>query len=88
VVALLEPLAGVVFVLDGVLIGAGDQAYLAAAGVIQTVAFLPAAWLVYAYGGGIVALWLAIGLWMAARLVTLGLRARHDAWLVTGAVRR
>jgi putative MATE family efflux protein len=88
VVALLEPIAGVVFVLDGVLIGAGDQAYLAAAGVIQTVAFLPAAWLVYAYGGGIVALWLAIGLWMAARLVTLGLRARHDAWLVTGAVRR
>jgi putative MATE family efflux protein len=88
VVALLEPIAGVVFVLDGVLIGAGDQAYLAVAGVIQTVAFLPAAWLVYAYGGGIVALWLAIGLWMTARLVTLGLRARHDAWLVTGAVRR
>jgi putative MATE family efflux protein len=87
VVALLEPIAGVVFVLDGVLIGAGDQAYLAVAGVIQTVAFLPAAWLVYAYGGGIMALWLAIGLWMAARLVTLGLRARRDAWLVTGAVR-
>jgi putative MATE family efflux protein len=88
VVALLEPIAGVVFVLDGVLIGAGDQGYLAVAGVMQTVAFLPAAWLVYAYGGGIVALWLAIGLWMAARLVTLGLRGRHDAWLVTGAVRR
>jgi putative MATE family efflux protein len=88
VVALLEPIAGVVFVLDGVLIGAGDQAYLAVVGVIQTVAFLPAAWLVHVYGGGLVALWLAIGVWMAARLVTLGLRARQDAWLVTGAVRR
>jgi putative MATE family efflux protein len=88
VVALLEPIAGVVFVLDGVLIGAGDQRYLAVAGLIQTVAFLPAAWLVYAYGGGLVALWLAIGVWMAARLVTLGLRARDDAWLVMGAVRR
>ena len=87
VVALLEPIAGAVFVLDGVLIGAGDQGYLAVAGVIQTVAFLPAAWLVHAYGGGLVALWLAIGLWMAVRLVTLGLRARRDAWLVTGAVR-
>ena len=88
VVALLEPVAGAVFVLDGVLIGAGDQAYLAAAGIVQTVAFLPAAWLVGVYGGGLVALWLAIGVWMAARLVTLGLRARQDAWLVTGAVRR
>lgn len=88
VVALLEPIAGVVFVLDGVLIGAGDQAYLAVAGIIQTVAFLPAAWLVLVYGGGLVALWLAIGVWMAARLVTLGLRARQDSWLVTGAVRR
>lgn len=88
VVALLEPIAGVVFVLDGVLIGAGDQGYLAVAGLIQTVAFLPAAWLVHAYGGGLVALWLAIAVWMAARLVTLGLRARDDAWLVMGAVRR
>lgn len=88
VVALLEPVAGVVFVLDGVLIGAGDQAYLALAGVVQTLAFLPAAWLVHDYGGGLVALWLAIGVWMTARLLTLGLRARADAWLVTGAVRR
>jgi putative MATE family efflux protein len=87
VVALLEPIAGVVFVLDGVLIGAGDMAYLAVAGVIQTAAFLPVAWLVQAYGGGLVALWLAIGVWMAARLITLGLRARSDTWLVTGAVR-
>jgi putative MATE family efflux protein len=87
VVALLEPIAGVVFVLDGVLIGAGDLAYLAVVGLIQTAAFLPAAWLVHVSGGGLVALWLAIGVWMAARLVTLGLRARNDAWLVTGAVR-
>lgn len=87
VVALLEPIAGVVFVLDGVLIGAGDMAYLAVAGVVQTAAFLPAAWLVQAYGGGLVALWLAIGLWMTVRLATLGLRARSEAWLVTGAVR-
>lgn len=87
VVALLEPVAGVVFVLDGVLIGAGDQAYLAMVGVVQTLAFLPAAWLVHASEGGLVALWLAIGVWMTARLVTLGLRARNDAWLVTGARR-
>ncbi|MCO5995067.1 MATE family efflux transporter [Actinoallomurus rhizosphaericola] len=87
IVALLQPIAGVVFVLDGVLIGAGDMAYLAVAGVIQTAAFLPVAWLAYALGGGLVSLWLAMGVWMAARLVTLGLRARTDAWSVAGAVR-
>jgi putative MATE family efflux protein len=87
VVALLQPAAGIVFVLDGVLIGAGDMRYLAIAGVLTMAAFLPAAWLVYELGGGLVALWLAIGVWMAARLLTLGLRARGDAWLVTGAVR-
>ncbi|HZB33174.1 MAG TPA: MATE family efflux transporter [Streptosporangiaceae bacterium] len=87
VVALLQPMAGVVFVLDGVLIGAGDVRYLAAAGVVTVAAFLPPAWLVSARGGGLVALWLAIGVWMTARLLTLGLRARGNAWLVTGAVR-
>ncbi|HEY7486639.1 MAG TPA: MATE family efflux transporter [Streptosporangiaceae bacterium] len=87
VVALLQPAAGVVFVLDGVLIGAGDMRYLAIAGVLTMSAFLPVAWLVYVEGGGLVALWLAIGVWMAARLATLGLRARTDAWLVTGAIR-
>lgn len=87
VVALLEPIAGYVYVVDGVLIGAGDMRFLALAGLVQTAIFLPAAWLVSTHGGGLVALWLAIGVWMIARLVTLGLRARGDAWLVTGAVR-
>ena len=88
VVAAQQPVAGVVFVLDGVLIGAGDQRYLAVAGVLSLAVFLPAAWLVYARHGGLVALWLAYSLWLAARFVTLVLRARGSAWLVTGAVRR
>ncbi|GAA4130503.1 MATE family efflux transporter [Actinomadura keratinilytica] len=87
-VALLQPVAGVVFVLDGILIGAGDGAYLAATTVIATVVFLPAALAAYGTGAGLVGLWLAIGLWMVARLITLGVRALGDAWLVTGAVRR
>lgn len=85
VVALIQPLGGAVFVLDGVLIGAGDMRYLAWAGVITLVAFLPAAWLVA--GNGIAALWLALGWWMLIRLLTLGARARTGAWLVTGAAR-
>ncbi|MFC4530838.1 MATE family efflux transporter [Sphaerisporangium dianthi] len=83
-VALLQPLAGVVFVLDGVLIGAGDRRYLAWASAITTAVYLPVAFAVVHLGGGLVALWAAFGLWMAARLVTLGSRAYGRAWLVTG----
>ncbi|MGN9786249.1 MATE family efflux transporter [Nonomuraea sp. ZG12] len=82
-VALFQPICGVVFVLDGVLIGAGDQRYLAWAGVWTTLAYLPAAFVAAEHG--IVALWCALGVWMAARLVTLGRRAMGSAWLVTGA---
>ncbi|MFG2071605.1 MATE family efflux transporter [Nonomuraea maritima] len=82
-VALFQPVCGVVFVLDGVLIGAGDQRYLAWAGVWTTLAYLPAA--LAASGLGVVALWCALVVWMLARLVTLTLRAAGPAWLVTGA---
>jgi putative MATE family efflux protein len=88
VIAAQQPVAGVVFVLDGVLIGAGDQRYLAVAGVLSLAVFLPAAWLVHAQHRGLVALWLAYSLWLGARFVTLVLRARGSRWLVTGAVRR
>jgi len=82
-----QPVAGVVFVLDGVLIGAGDQDYLAVAGLITLAAFCVAAGVVVATGSGLVALWLGYCVWMAARLVTLTLRVRGTRWIVTGAVR-
>ena len=85
VVAALQPVGGPVFVLDGVLIGAGDARFLARAGVITMLAFLPAAGAVLALDGGLVALWLAFGVFMIARLVVLTWRARGDGWLVTGA---
>jgi putative MATE family efflux protein len=87
VVAVMQPLAGWVFVLDGVLIGAGDGRFLAVASALSVLAFLPAAWAVSAYDLGLVALWAAIGVWMLARLLTLALRERGDSWVVTGALR-
>jgi putative MATE family efflux protein len=86
VAALFQPFAGAVFVLDGVLIGAGDGRYLAWAGILTLVAFLPLAFWVMAADGGLVALWWAFGAFMGARLVTLLWRERGTAWLVTGAV--
>jgi putative MATE family efflux protein len=88
VAALQQPVAGVVFVLDGVLIGAGDQRYLAVAGLVSLAVFLPAVAAVHYLHGGLVALWLAYSLWLLARFGTLVLRARGGAWLVTGATRR
>ena len=87
VVIVQQPVAGVVFVLDGVLIGAGDQDYLALAALATLAVFGAAAAIAVSSGGGLVALWLAYAAWMLARFATLTLRAQGDRWLVTGAVR-
>ncbi len=86
-VALFQPVAGVVFVLDGVLIGAGDARYLALAGIGTMLAFLPAAAVVLRWDLGLTGLWWAIGVFMLARLFFLGVRALGPRWIVTGAVR-
>jgi putative MATE family efflux protein len=85
VAALAQPLAGVVFVLDGVLIGAGDGRYLAWVGLLVLVVFLPAAWLAVAAGGALVWLWVAfVVAFMGGRGVVLVARARGDAWMRLG----
>jgi putative MATE family efflux protein len=85
VAAIAQPVAGIVFVLDGVLIGAGDGAYLARGGLVTLVVYAPVALVVAWLSGGLVAVWVAFaGLFMGARLVVLVHRARGDAWLVTG----
>lgn len=86
VLAVAQPVAGIVFVLDGVLIGAGDARYLALAGALNLVPFLPALWIIAAAGvngvGGLI--WLAaafFGVYLLARLATLGWRVRSGRWL-------
>ncbi|MGW5673853.1 MATE family efflux transporter [Streptomyces sp. NPDC003860] len=87
VVALTQPVAGVVFVLDGVLMGAGDGPYLAGAMLVTLAAFAPVALLVPALGGGLTALWWAMTLMMTVRMATLWWRTRSGRWIVTGATR-
>ena len=84
-VALMQPLGGAVFVLDGILIGAGDVRYLALAMAGATLCFVPCAVLVLASGAGLIALWSALFVFMFARLYGMGRRFRGDRWLVTGA---
>jgi MATE family, multidrug efflux pump len=85
IVAVLQPLAAVVFVLDGVLIGAGDQRYLALAMIVATFGvFAPIAIVISAAGGGLLALWGAIAAWMVARAVGMVGRFVTDKWEVLG----
>ncbi|MDY0908292.1 MATE family efflux transporter [Microbacterium sp. CFBP9034] len=86
VLAVAQPVCGVVFVLDGVLIGAGDAKYLAIAGGLNLVPYLPVLVVVAALqpAGAAGLAWLAVaffGVYMLARLATLGWRVRGAAWM-------
>ncbi|AXE87169.1 MATE family efflux transporter [Streptomyces sp. Go-475] len=87
IVALSQPISGIVFVLDGVLMGAGDGPYLAWAMLVTLAVFTPAALLVPVLGGGLTALWATMTLMMTVRMLTLWLRTRSGRWIVTGATR-
>lgn len=89
VVAIAQPVAGVVFVLDGVLMGANDARYLAIAGGLNLLPFVPALWMIAALGlGGTAGLvWLAVaffGVYLLARLATLTWRVRSGRWMTAG----
>ncbi len=86
VAALAQPVAGVVFVLDGVLIGAGDGRYLAVSGLLVLVVFVPGIALATAFGGTLAWLWAVFGAaFMGGRAVALIHRARGERWLRLGA---
>ncbi len=84
----LQPVAGVVFALDGVLLGAGDAAYLRTATIVAAATgFLPFVWLSFAFGWGLAGIWTGLTLFMLVRLATVLGRARSGRWAVLGAVR-
>ncbi len=82
--ALMQPLNGAVFALDGILIGAGDGAYLAwsmlasfAASATVAIAALELDW-------GIVGVWSALVVLIVVRLLLMLRRFAGRRWLVTG----
>ncbi|MEU6077361.1 MATE family efflux transporter [Micromonospora sp. NPDC047074] len=82
------PLAGVVFALDGVLIGAGDVRYLRNLTLVAAFGgFLPAIWLAYGLELGLGGIWAGLTLFVVLRLVALLWRVRSGGWAVVGAVR-
>jgi putative MATE family efflux protein len=85
-VAVSQPMNGVVFALDGVLIGAGDLRYLAKAMAFASAVLIGGAVLVLTLDAGIGWLWFSLEVWIFLRMVTLLARFRGTAWQVTGAV--
>ena len=85
IAALGQPIAGVVFVLDGVLIGAGDGAYLARGGLVVLLVYAPLALGAALLGTGLPGIGVTVAaVFLGARFVVLVRRARGHAWLVTG----
>ncbi len=78
------PFAGIVFALDGVLLGAGDAAFMRTATVVSAlVGFLPLIWLSLAYGWGLAGIWSGLSYFCC---VAVDLRADggRSPWAVTG----
>ena len=82
--ALMQPLNGAVFALDGILIGAGDGRFLMWSMVIAFVASASVALAALAFDWGIVGVWSALVVLICARLALMLWRFSGRRWLVTG----
>ena len=82
--ALMQPLGGAVFALDGILIGAGDTAYLMWSMLAASAVFVALAALSLALGWGIVGVWVGLDVLIVARLGLLGARFAGRRWAVVG----
>ncbi|WP_233495747.1 MATE family efflux transporter [Geodermatophilus sp. TF02-6] len=77
-----QPLAGVVFALDGVLMGAGDVGYLRTVTVgAALLGFLPLSLLAVPLGWGLAGVWTGLTLFVTVRLVAVLVRVAGDRWL-------
>jgi putative MATE family efflux protein len=80
--ALMQPLAGVVFALDGVLMGAGDVAYLRTVTLAAALlGFVPLSLLSGWLDWGLAGVWTGLTLFIVLRLVAVGLRVAGESWL-------
>ena len=84
--AAMQPAAGVVFALDGILIGAGDTRYIAIAMVVAgPLTYVPLALLALALHWGIVGVWAGLLALMGVRLLAMATRFHNRRWAVVGA---
>jgi putative MATE family efflux protein len=82
--ALMQPLNGAVFALDGILIGASDGPYLAWSMVASFAVCAALSLAALAFEWGIVGVWAALVALILVRLALMLRRFRGRRWLVTG----
>jgi Na+-driven multidrug efflux pump len=78
----------VAFALDGILVGAGDQRFLALAMVASSLVLVGAMVVVWPASVGLGAVWAGFTVFMATRVGLLGWRWRTGRWVHLGAVAR
>ena len=83
--AALMPLNGVVFALDGILIGAGDTRFLMWGMLLSSAVYVPVALLALDQGWGITGVWWGLAGLIGMRALTCGLRFLGSRWVLTGA---
>lgn len=82
------PAAGVVFALDGVLIGAGDLAFMRTLTIVAAVlVFAPVCWAAWRWHWGLGGVWAGLAAFIAVRFVGMTVRTRGRRWMVLGTER-
>ncbi|GGG07663.1 MATE family efflux transporter [Rhodococcoides trifolii] len=83
------PLAGVVFALDGVLLGAGDAAFLRTATLVGALlGFLPFVWLSLTLDWGLAGIWVGLAVFIIVRLIAVVARTVSGKWITVGVENR
>ncbi len=83
------PFAGVVFALDGVLLGAGDAAFLRTATLASALfGFLPLIWCSLVFDWGLAGIWTGLTVFIVFRMIAVVVRTVSGLWAVTGADRQ
>jgi len=83
----LQPIGGVVFALDGVLLGAGDAGFMRNSTLLAAgLGFLPLVWAANVFDWGLAGIWTGLTAFLVIRLVAVCLRLRSGRWAVPGAV--
>jgi putative MATE family efflux protein len=82
--ALLQPVSGAVFALDGILIGASDGPYIAGSMVVAFAACASCLALAAVRDWGVRGVWASLAALIVVRAATMGARFARRRWLVTG----
>jgi putative MATE family efflux protein len=82
------PVGGILFALDGVLFGAGDNAFLRTVTLVSAVVgYIPLAVCALVFGWGIGGVWAGLASFIGLRFIGMAWRVRSGSWLVVGETR-